>query len=407
MKKSELRNYAALIARKGGNIQKGQEVVIRAGLDQPEFVQMLVEECYRAGAGKVMVEWNYDALARLHVRYQKEKTLCKTEDWELARLTHRRDTLPVMIHLESEDPDGLKGINQKKYMKAIQAKSLVAKPYRDAMENKYQWCIAGVPGEAWAKKMYPHLRKSQAVEQLWRDILRVSRAEGDAVANWTEHNAGLRARCDHLNALKLRKLHYTAGNGTDLTVGLIPGAVFAGGSEKTRSGVEFNPNIPSEEVFTSPKAGEAEGIVYATRPLSYMGQLIEDFSVRFEGGRAVEVHAGRNEELLKAAIAMDPNAAMLGECALIPASSPISQSGLLFYSTLYDENASCHLALGAGFNECYPGYEKYSKAELQEIGINDSLIHEDFMIGCESMDIDGYTEDGQCVPIFRHGEWAF
>ena len=407
MKKTALRSYARLLAVMGGNIQKGQAVVIQARLDQPEFVKLLVEECYKAGAGKVTVEWSYDPLTKLHVQYQEEKVLSATENWELEKLAHRRDTLPVMIYLESSDPDGLNGIDQEKYMKALQAKSIVRKPYRDAMENKYQWCIAGVPGEAWAKKMYPALRKNRAVEQLWKDILRVSRAEGDPVANWKEHNASLRKRCDYLNSLQLRKLHYTADNGTDLTVGLIPGAVCEGGSEKTLSGVEFNPNIPSEEIFTSPKAGEAEGIVYATKPLSYMGQLIENFSVRFEGGKAVEVHAEKNEELLKAIIAMDPNACMLGECALIPTASPISETGLLFYSTLYDENASCHLALGAGFNETYPGFENLTLKELQEIGINDSLIHEDFMIGCESMDIDGYDEAGKCYPLFRKGEWAF
>ena len=408
MKKTALRRYARLIACMGVNIQKGQEVLLYASLDQPEFVQILTEECYRAGAGKVSVEWNYPSLAKLHARWQTQKTLSATQDWEKAKLQHMVDTLPARIYLESDDPDGLRGIRQPKYSKAIQARATVRKPYRDAIEGRHQWCIAGVPGAAWAKKVHPELSPRQAVEKLWQEILYVSRADGEEPEQaWREHNQNLHARCEKLNSLHLRSLHYTASNGTDLTVGLMADGVFAAGSDKTDKGVEYNPNIPSEEVFTSPKAGEAEGIVYATRPLSYMGRLIENFSVRFENGRAVEVHAETGEELLKTLIAMDDGAALLGECALIPVESPISALGTLFYSTLYDENASCHLALGMGFEECLRGHEKLSQAEMHQKGVNDSIIHEDFMIGCDSMDIDGVTQSGETVPIFRHGTWAF
>ena len=407
MNKTVLRNYARLIARKGINVKKGQEVLLYTQLDQPEFVKMLTEECYRAGAGRVRVEWSYDPLVKLHARWQTQKKLSETTDWERAKLQYMVDTLPARIYLESSDPDGLEGIAQPKYSRAIQARATVQKPYRDAIEGKHQWCIAAVPGEKWAKKMYPDLRKNQAIEQLWKDILSASRADGDAVAAWDAHNRELHERCEYLNSLDLRSLHYKAQNGTDFTVGLIPGAQFLGGSEETLDGVEYNPNIPSEEIFITPMAGKAEGIVYSTKPLSFMGQLIENFSLRFENGRVTEVKAEKNEALLQEIVKMDERAAMLGECALIPKESPISASGLLFYSTLFDENASCHLALGDGFENCIPGYEKYTREQLTEMGINSSIIHEDFMIGCDTMDIDGISADGRVIPIFRGGTWAF
>ena len=407
MKKTLLRQYARLIARVGANVQKGQEVWLTAGLDQPEFVAMLTDECYKAGAARVRVEFTYDPLEKLHARYQKQSVLGRVEDWERAKLQYMTEVFPVRIFLESSDPDALSGIKQPNYSNAMQMRRAVIKPYRDAIDNKHQWCIAAVPGEAWAKKIYPALSKRQAVEKLWEDILAASRAYGDSEANWAAHNADLKARCDYLNSLGLRSLHYTAPNGTDLTLGMIPDGVFEGGSSTTFSGVVYEANIPTEEVFAAPMRGEAEGIVYATKPLSFMGQLIENFSVRFEKGRAVEVHAEKNEELLKKLISMDEGAAYLGECALVPSGSPIDASGILFYNTLFDENAACHLALGDGYCECLRDYEKLTVAECRAKGVNESIIHEDFMIGCDDLDIDGITADGRTVPIFRRGTWAF
>lgn len=407
MKKNVLKNYARLIARVGANVQKGQEVSITAGLDQPEFVKMLVEECYKAGAKKVRVEWSYQPLAKVNARYMKQKDLSHTEEWEKAKLQHMVDALPVRIFLESDDPDGLNGISPK-FFKAMQARAAVVKPYRDAVENKHQWCIAAVPGEAWAKKLYPKLSKKQAVEQLWKDILFTSRADGeDPVAAWEAHNRDLKARCEHLNSLGLRQLRYRSANGTDFTVGLIPQGVFHAGADTTLQGVVYDPNIPTEEVFTSPDRRTAEGIVYSTKPLSFQGQLIENFSVRFENGRAVEVRAEKGQEVLERVVSMDDASHYLGECALVPKDSPIHASGLLFYNTLFDENAACHLALGAGFNECVKGFETMSDAELYELGVNDSINHTDFMIGSDDLDIDGVTAEGQVVPIFRNGTWAF
>ena len=407
MKKTVLREYARLIVRCGVNVQKGQEVLINADLDQPEFVQMVVEEAYKAKAKKVTVNWEYQPLQKIQARYQTAKTLGTVEEWQKAKMQHYCDVLPCQIHLVSEDPDGLKGVNMAKLAKARQMRYPIMKPYRDQMENKYQWCIAAVPGVAWAKKMFPNLSKNQAVEKLWEAILFTSRVNEDPLKAWQDHDADLQARCDYLNSLGIASLHYTADNGTDFTVGMIPEAQFCGGGETSLQGIFFNPNIPTEECFISPMRGKAEGIVYATKPLSYQGQLIEGFSIRFEGGKAVEVHAEKGEELLKTMISMDEGAAYLGECALVPQRSPIAESGLLFYNTLFDENAACHLALGMGFADTIRDFQNKTLDQCRELGVNDSMIHEDFMIGCDSMNIDATTRDGRVVPIFRNGNWAF
>ena len=407
MKKTVLRKYAHLIATVGINVQKGQEVFVAAELDQPEFVKMVVEECYRAGAKRVVVDWDYQPLTKLHLRWRSQKNLSTLENWEEARWQHYVDEIPCRIYLISEDPDGLKGANMEKAAKAQQAKYKVIRPYRDRIENKYQWCIAAVPGAAWAKKLFPELPKGQAIEKPWQAILTASRVTDDPVQAWKEHNEDLANRCAYLNALNIETLEYHSSNGTDFRVGMIPEAEFKGGGENSLLGHYFNPNIPSEEVFISPKRGVAEGIVYSTKPLSYQGQLIENFSVRFENGKAVEVHAEKNEELLKKMISMDEGAAYLGECALVPYDSPIQNTGLLFMETLFDENAACHLALGMGFADTIKNFENYSLDECRAMGINDSMIHVDFMIGSADLDIDAHTRDGRTVPIFRKGNWAF
>ena len=409
MKKTILRNYARLIVRTGANVQKGQSVLVYAGLDQPEFVEMVADEAYKAGAAEVELVWQHQPLTKLNVRHKSVKRLGEVKDWEIAKQRWQADTLPARIHIISDDPDGLAGMNQAKYAKGMQARYAVLKPFIDARENREQWCIAAVPGAKWAKKVFPSLPKGRAVEALWEAILSCSRAlEGDPIQNWVEHDAYLASRCEHLNSLGLVALEYRSANGTDFRVGLIPEAQFIGGGERIRiNGVLTNPNIPSEEVFITPKAGEAEGIVYATRPLSFQGVLIEDFSVRFENGRAVEVHAGKNEDALRQLISMDEGSCMLGECALVPYDSPIRNSGIMFYNTLFDENAACHLALGRGYSSNIRDYDKYSLEELRALGVNDSMVHEDFMIGSEDLSVTGVTASGERVEIFRNGGWAF
>ena len=413
MKKTILKQYARLLAVCGVAVKKGDPVIIQAGLDQPEFVAMCVDECYKAGASRVMVEWDYQPLTKLHVRHRTVKSLGTVEDFERAKLQYRVDKNPAMLYLLSDDPDGLKGINQEKLAKAQKAKYGIIKPYRDAMDNKYKWCIAAVPGEAWAKKVFPGVRTTTAVEKLWEAILFTSRViakDGtplDPVTEWHNHNESFANRCAYLNSLRIKSLEYKSANGTDFTVGLMPEGIFCGGSEDTLGGETFNPNIPSEEIFTSPKAGVAEGLVVASLPLSYKGELIENFSVRFEGGKVVEVKAEKGEELLKQMVGMDEGAARLGECAFVPYNSPIRESGITFFETLFDENAACHLALGRGFSNCVKDYDKYTLDELTALGVNESMIHVDFMIGTADLEVTAVTESGERVVIFKDGVWAF
>ena len=407
MKKTILRKYARLIAECGVNVQKGQEVFIQAELDQPEFVQMVVEECYKRKAKKVVVDWDYQPLTKLHVRYRSLATLSKLDNYEEARWQHYVDTIPCRIYLVSEDPDGLKGVNQEKMAKSQQKKYPIIKGYRDQIENKYQWCIAAVPGAAWARKLFPGMRTSQAMEKLWEAILQTSRVWDDPVAAWKAHNTDLQSRCDYLNSLGIQELRYKSSNGTDFTVGMIDEAQFCGGGETSLQGIFFNPNIPTEECFISPKKGVAEGIVYSTKPLSYQGQLIDNFWIRFHEGKAVEWHAEQNNDLLTKLIEMDEGSCYLGECALVPFDSPINQSGLLFYNTLFDENACCHLALGMGFADTIKDFEHNTLDECRALGVNDSMVHEDFMIGSKDLSIDAVCRDGKTVAVFRDGTWAF
>ena len=408
MNKTRLKKYAKLIATVGANVQKGQNVMISAALDQPEFVEMLVAECYKAGARRVFVDFSHQPLTKYAVRYCSEKTLGTLEDWQVEKWNWQADTLPAKIYLMSDDPDGLKGINQRKYAKANATLSKTIKPIRDKMENKYQWCIAAVPGKDWAKKVFPGMRASAAVEKLWEAILDTARVHEDPIAEWDAHNKNLAKKCEFLNSLGIKELHYKSKNGTDFKVGMIPDGIFAAGGETLLgSDVYYNPNIPTEEVFSSPMKGEAEGVVYSSMPLSYNGQLIDNFWFKFEGGKIVDFGAERGEEVLREMIKMDEGAPYLGEVALVPYSSPIRKSGILFYNTLFDENAACHLAIGRGFSNLLVDFEKYTEAEAHEKGINDSIIHVDFMIGTDDLDITATTRDGKEVQIFKSGEWAF
>lgn len=407
MNKTALRKYAHLIAKVGANVQKGQEVIVRSNVENPEFATMVVEECYKLGAKEVTVEWSYSPLTKLHYKKRSLKTLSEVKDWEIERLKYREEALPVLIALSGDDPDGMKGIDQEKLSKASIATMKITKPYRDRMSDRYQWVIAAVPTKKWAKKIFPDLRTSVAVEKLWDAILFTSRVTDDPVKAWNDHNANLADRCAYINSLGLKELRYRASNGTNLRVGLIPDAQFLGGGENTLSGIYFNPNIPTEEVFTSPMQGDVDGIVYSSKPLSYRGELIDNFWVRFEKGVVVETGAEKNADLLEKLVSMDEGARKLGECALVPYDSPINKTGLLFYNTLFDENCCCHFALGRGFNNTLKNFENLSFAECKEKGINDSSIHVDFMIGTADLEIDGVTAEGKVVALFRNGLWAF
>lgn len=408
MKKSVLKSYAKLIVRVGANVQKKQDVVIYASVDAAYFVKYVIEEAYKAGARRVSVDWSFQDLTKLTYKHASTKDLCEFPKWQEERLAYRAETLPATIHILSEDPDGLNGIDQNKMLEVQKVVGPIRMKYRDAMDNKFQWTIAGIPSEAWAMKVFPNEGKKKAVDMLWDAILKVSRAVGNPIENWANHNKSLMEKTDKLNAYGIKKLTYKSSNGTDFTVEIHKDMIFAAGGEKTLSQVYYNPNIPTEECFTSPIKTSANGVVYATKPLSVRGVLVDSFGFRFENGAIVEVIC-ENEEyknVLEKLISTDEGARMLGEVALVPYNSPINETGVLFYNTLYDENACCHLAIGRAFNECVRDYQKKSEEEINAIDLNKSLIHVDFMIGSEDLSIVAETYDGKEVQIFSNGVWA-
>ncbi len=408
MNKTMQRKYARLIARVGANIKKGQPVRIYCEADQHEFITILVGECYKAGASRVEVDWAFQAVTKLNYKHRTLKSLSEVPAWQEERLKLMVEEVPCRIYIESEDPYGLAGVNREKMQKSQMARYKITKKYSDALENKDQWCIAAVPSYAWAKRVFPNETKTKAYNMLWEAILETVYVtkDNDPEEAWKNHNANLKKRTAYLNDKKFDYLHYKSANGTDFKAWLIPESHWCGGGETTLSGNFFNPNLPTQEVFISPKKGFAEGKVVSTKPLSWQSQIIDEFYIVFKDGKAVEWDAKVGKDLLDKMLSMDEGAKYLGELALIPHDSPIANTGILFYNTLFDENASCHVALGRGFCDTIDGFEEKSLEECQALGVNDSMIHVDFMIGAPDLEITGY-KDGVAYPIFKEGNWAF
>ena len=404
-----LQSYARLIVRSGANVRPGQAVSLHISVDLAPFARMLTEECYQAGAKKVNVEWSSDEITRLHFQYAEEETLAAVLPWEEAKAKQMVEDLPCRIYIASEDPDALAGISPEKLSNVGRSRAKVLRPYREAIDGRHQWVIAAYPSEKWAKKCFPELPAEEAVARLWDAVLTTVRIDGeqDPVEAWRKHTEFISAKADWLNAQGFRHLRYRSANGTDFTVELIPEARWEGaGAVNALNGAFYIPNMPTEEIFTSPLAGSCEGTLVSTKPLSWNGQLIENFSLRFEKGRAVSCKAEKGQELLEKMLTMDECANMLGEVALVPKESPVNRCGFLFYETLFDENACCHVALGHGFKEVLPGGNDLTAAQAKERGVNDSIIHVDFMVGSEDLAIDGVKADGSVVPVFRDGTWA-
>ena len=395
--KEKLSEYARLIVRTGANVQPGQVVQLSIAVEQHEFAAMITEEAYLAGAKKVNLNWLSDGQNRLHYRYAEEAVLSETLPWEKEKLRQMTEDLPVRIFIESEDPDALAGLDPEN------------KPHRDEIDGRHQWCIAALPSEAWARKCFPGRPDEEAMELLYDAVFRTVRISDheDAVDAWRAHTERIEKKSTWLNAQGFTSLRYESSNGTDFTVALIPEAHWEGaGSTNCENGVYYIPNMPTEEIFTSPMAGKCEGTLVAVKPLSWNGQLIEDFSITFSEGKAVSCKAAKGQELLNKMLHMDEGACMLGEVALVPKESPVNQCGFLFYSTLFDENACCHFAVGQGFKEVLPDGDRLTTEEAAAAGINDSIIHVDFMVGADDLSITGYRPDGSSAAIFRNGTWA-
>ena len=407
MNEKILKKYAELIVRTGANVQPGQVVQLAVSVEQHEFAMMVMEACYKASAKKVNVDWRSDAQGRLNFQYADEETLGTVLPWEEAKMKQMTEDLPCRIFIASDDPDAMNGIDPGKLSTVSQRRARVMKPYRNAIDGKHQWVIVAYPSEKWARKCFPEAE--DAVDRLWDAILRTVRVteDNDPVAEWKAHTDFIEKKAAWLNEQGFASLRYRSGNGTDFSVELIPGAKWEGaGAVNTVNNAFYIPNMPTEEIFTSPMAGKCEGTLVAVKPLSWNSQLIEDFSITFRDGKAVSCRAGKGQELLEKMIGMDEGACMLGEVALVPKESPVNQCGFLFYETLFDENACCHCALGMGFKEVLPGGDDMTMEEAQKQGINDSIIHVDFMVGADDLDIDGVRPDGTTEAIFRNGTWA-
>ena len=405
---AKLEKYAALAVEVGINIQPGQTLVITASLDAAPFVRQAVRKAYAAGARYVHVEWTDDEVTR--IRYDmapadsfKEYPMWRAKGWEEMAANNA-----AFLSLTSSDPDLLRGVDPQRIADARKAAGLALQNYRNyIMTDKVSWSVMAVPSPGWAMKVFPDLDAEKAVEALWEAIFAATRVLGeDPVQAWREHLRRLEERANILNDRKYRLLRFR-GPGTDLTVELPPEHLWVSGGSVNEKGVPFVANLPTEEVFTAPLKDGVSGTVRATKPLSYGGTLIRNFSFTFRDGKIVDVQAEQGLETLKNLIATDEGSASLGEVALVPHSSPISRTNLVFYNTLFDENASCHLAIGEGYASCLEGGTDKSREELANLGLNKSIVHVDFMIGSAETDIDGVRPDGTVDALFRGGEWAF
>ena len=402
----KLADYAKLAVKMGLNVQPNQVCYIRAEVGTTEFVQLVTKEAYLAGAKQVHINY-YDAvIERTRFELAPDESFLEFPDWERETLEQLRDQGACFLVISSTDPDLLGGIPPERVAndKKVQGKAL-ENWYSCINANKNSWTVIGAASEGWARKVFPN--DENCVEKLWDEIFEVCRINTpDPLQAWIQHKADLRKRLTYLNEKKYTALHYTA-KGTDLTVGLHPTHVWEGVDSENRHGHTFTANMPTEEVFTVPDRNRVNGVVASTKPLSYAGSIIDNFSLRFKDGRVVEVKAEQGEELLKTLIETDEGSHYLGEAALVSYDSPISKSNILFYNTLFDENASNHFAVGSGYPSCVEGGTEMSKEELEAVGVNQSLTHVDFMVGAADMNIDGILPDGTREPIFRNGNWAF
>lgn len=400
--------YAEMLIRVGIHLEKGQPLVIRAPLEGRKVAVLAAKHAYKAGASDVHVLWSDDELTLLKYSYASKEVLTTVAEYQKEMYRHYLEKGAGFLSFTGTDPDLLKQIDPQKLQASTAARSRALEFYSKAMmSDQNPWTVAGVATEAWAKKVYPSMDPRDAVEKLWNDIFDMARVTDDTVATWRKHIDRVDSLAEKMTAYRFKSLHYRNSLGTDLVVKLPEGHLWAGGGSKTPKGRAFVANIPTEEVFTLPDARGIDGIVYASLPLAYNGRIIDGFYLRFKEGRVVDFDAEVGKETLKHLLETDEGAARLGEVALVPYDSPISNRNQLFYNTLFDENASCHLALGRAYPTCLENADALSKKDLIARGVNDSLVHVDFMIGTKDLEIIGETLDGKTIPVFKEGNWAF
>ncbi|WP_449539613.1 aminopeptidase [Ferdinandcohnia sp. Marseille-Q9671] len=402
-----LEKYADLAVRVGVNVQTGQNLLINAPISAAAYVRKVVKKAYEAGARNVYVEWNDDEITRTRFDLAPDEAFLDYPMWKAKGMEDLAENGAAFLSIISSNPDLLKGVDPERIANANKTAGKAMEKYRSyAQSDKVSWSVIAVPSESWAEKVFPTLSSEEQVEKLWDAIFQATRVNVvDPVQAWKEHNATLHEKVEYLNQKKYSKLHYKAP-GTDLVVELPEGHVWIGGGGKNERNIEFVANMPTEEVFTVPAKEGVNGYVSSTKPLNYGGSLIENFTLTFENGRIVDVKAETGKDTLKRLVETDEGSHYLGEVALVPHSSPISQSNIIFYNTLFDENASNHFAIGNAYAFCIEGGKTMSREELVEKGANSSITHVDFMVGSAEMDIDGITEDGTTEPVFRNGNWA-
>lgn len=404
-----LKKYARLAVMTGCNLQPGQELYVSADVAQVQLVRHVVRCAYENGASNVHVQWADEVVGRMNYDYKPAESFNDFPEWRANLLNGMARRGAALLFITSEDPEAMSGVDQQKLMNWVVASNKACRDWRDGMDfGKNVWCIIGAASPAWAGRVFPELPEKEAMAKLWQAILHTARCDcDDPEAAWEKHQQSFAYRKDWLNAQKFDSLQYSNGLGTNITIGMTKKCVWEGGGEITVDGRFFFPNMPTEEVFTTPDLRRVDGTVISSIPLNHDGSLVEGIRITFKDGRAVEYSATKGEDVLRKIIETDEGSHYLGEVALVPKTSPIKRTGILFLNTLFDENASCHFALGMGFPECYEGGREMSKSQLWEVGVNDSATHVDFMLGTDDLAIDGIKADGTKVAIFRDGDWAF
>ncbi|MBU3177360.1 aminopeptidase [Clostridium estertheticum] len=404
-----LEKYALLLVKTGINIQKDQTLVINSPIECAAFTRIVSKIAYIEGAREVVVTWRDELSTKIKFMFAPEELFSEYPDWQRDFYVSSARKGAAFLSISASDPELMKDVNPERLSKSNKAASTAIKEYRDRMmSNKNVWCVASIPTQAWANKVFPKLSEGDAIEKLWNAIFKTVRVDAlDPVASWETHKSNLKKSMDYLNLNNFKYLQYKNSLGTDLKIELPENHLWLGGSDYTPGGVEFIANMPTEEVFTLPKKTGVNGTVVSSKPLNYNGNLIENFSLTFEKGKVVDFKAETGYDILKSIIETDEGSCYLGEVALVPYDSPISNSNILFYNTLFDENASCHLALGKAYPVCIKNGENLSNEELSGLEVNDSFVHEDFMVGTEDLQIIGITADGKEVSVFEKGNFAF
>ncbi len=408
MNKTMLEKYAQLVVKTGINIQQKQTLVISTPLECAPFARMLAETAYEAGAREVVMNWKDELSSKIKFLQAPDEIFDEFPDWQKDFYLFYARKGAAFISIAASDPELFKEVNPERLVRMQKASNTALKEYRErTMSNKNAWCVVSIPTEAWAKKVFPEVAAGEAMEKLWEAIFKAVRVDmDDPVAAWKEHSGQLKQSLDYLNSHKFKLLHYKNSLGTDLQVELPTEHLWLGGPEYTADGTEFVANMPTEEVFTLPKKAGVNGVVVSSKPLNYNGTLIDKFSLTFKDGRIVDCKAEQGYEVLKKLVETDEGSHYLGEVALVPDNSPISNAGILFYNTLFDENASCHLAIGKAYPICLKNGTDMNAAELEQAGANDSMVHVDFMLGTDDLEIIGTTATGETIPVFKNGNFA-